>query len=330
MRCPSRHPFAHESCLPYSFPPELLEFPMAFVPVRFSRVLAWCLFAFLVSVNFAFAQDSTKQDQQDQGAIVAPPAKLIFDAKLEAALRHAVYEKRGTKEPLTEDDLRKVFVLEADGQDIADLRGLQYCRNLHLLKLSNNKITDISPLADLPRLQSLDLKNNQIEDISPLASDTALQYLELSGNQVGDISAVAKLQNLSALYLADNSVADLSPLAELPKLKSLYLERNQVTDLSPLKNVTGLTSLDLTGNQVADLSPLNQQTQLRYLLVEDNKLADLAALVKFASEDAAGSRRVAPFLNLYIAGNPLSEAAKSDQLAALKEAGVRVHEEPAR
>lgn len=34
--------------------------------------------------------------------------------------------------------------------------------------------------------------------------------------------------------------------------------------------------------------------------------------------------RFAPFLRLYLAGNPLSDAAKTSQLEALKKLGVRI------
>jgi hypothetical protein len=47
-------------------------------------------------------------------------------------------------------------------------------------------------------------------------------------------------------------------------------------------------------------------------------------LLKWAKADADGPRRFAPFLRLYLAGNPLSDEAKSKQIAALKELGVKV------
>lgn len=307
------------------------------LPLAVLNALGGCLVVLALSLpGGSHAQAEELQDQagdkqgaEKQDAVVAPPAKLIEDANLEAALRNAVYEKRGSKEPLTEDDLRKVFVLEADGKDIADLRGLQFCRNLHLLKLSHNKVRDLTPLADLPRLQSLDLEGNQVSDLSPLAKDTALQYLQLAGNEITDVAPLAELKKLSALYLSNNKLQDLTPLAGLTKLSSLYLDHNEISDISPLRDANGLTSLDLSGNKVADLSALDQQRQLRYLLLESNRLTDLASLVKIIQADAAGSRNLSPFLNLYLAGNPLTDAAKGEQAAALSAAGVRVHLEPA-
>ena len=42
--------------------------------------------------------------------------------------------------------------------------------------------------------------------------------------------------------------------------------------------------------------------------------------------DFKGERRFAPYLRLYLAGNPLSDAAKAEQLAELKKIGVRLED----
>jgi hypothetical protein len=46
--------------------------------------------------------------------------------------------------------------------------------------------------------------------------------------------------------------------------------------------------------------------------------------VNMAKADAEGPKRFAPYLRLYLAGNPLSDAAKNAQVTALKGFGVRV------
>jgi Leucine-rich repeat (LRR) protein len=83
-------------------------------------------------------------------------------------------------------------------------------------------------------------------------------------------------------------------------------------------------TLELKDNQIQDLSPVSKQTDLNMLLLENNKIKDLAPLVQWAKADAEGPKRVAPFLRLYLKGNPLSDEAKNKQLQALKGYGVRV------
>ena len=68
-------------------------------------------------------------------------------------------------------------------------------------------------------------------------------------------------------------------------------------------------------------------TELKLLMMSRCKVTDLTPLVKACEADAAGPKRFAPYLRLYLGGNPLSDAAKKDQLAALKKIGVRVFEE---
>jgi len=51
----------------------------------------------------------------------------------------------------------------------------------------------------------------------------------------------------------------------------------------------------------------------------------LSPLVALAKKDAEGEQRLAPFLQLYLEGNPLSEPARTKQVEALKGFGVRVH-----
>jgi hypothetical protein len=58
--------------------------------------------------------------------------------------------------------------------------------------------------------------------------------------------------------------------------------------------------------------------------MERTKVTDLAPLLAWAKADAEGSKRFAPFLRLYIKGNELSEAARTEQLPALKALGVRI------
>ncbi len=88
-----------------------------------------------------------------------------------------------------------------------------------------------------------------------------------------------------------------------------------------------MSTLELSENQIADLAPLGKMTDLSLLLLSKNKVADLGPLVKACEADANGPKRFAPYLRLYIDGNPLSDAAKKDQLPALTKLGVRVFDE---
>jgi len=127
------------------------------------------------------------------------------------------------------------------------------------------------------------------------------------------------------LDLANNKIWDLAPVAKLTKLSSLYLANNLVTDLAPLEGVNRLSLLSLSNNAVVDVAPLAKQTEIGMLLLDHNKIADLAPLAAAAKTDADGPKRFAPFLRLYLSGNPLcANPAAAEQLSTLTTTGVRV------
>jgi hypothetical protein len=249
----------------------------------------------------------------------------IPDKALEAVVRAVIFDKKGKPDELTDDDLKKVYILEGKGKGIKDLAGLEKCVNLLQLNLARNEITNVAPLKDIKNLQSLDLSSNKIVDAGPLGNIAALQFLELSDNQIVSVEPLGKLTKLSALYIAGNKIADPAPLSALTKLSSLDLARNQLVDIKGLTNVAGLSLLKLSDNQISDLAPLGKPISVRMLLLERNKITDLAPLVAAARADADGEKRFAPFLRLYLAENPLSEGARTVQIDALKAAGVKVN-----
>jgi hypothetical protein len=254
---------------------------------------------------------------------VAPAANAATfpDKNLAAAVQA---ELKLAKPEFKDEDLARLSILHATGKSIKDLTGLEKCKSLLEIRMDKNQISNLKPLKDLTMLQSLDLAGNKVSDITPLAGLTGLQYLVLENNQVADLKSLVKLTALQALYLGQNKISDLKPLAGLTKLASLSLPGNQVKDLSPLSTVTRINSLDLGDNQIADVTPLAKQTQLSLLQLQKNKITDLAPLVTWAKADADKDKRFAPYLRLYLEGNPLSKEAEAKQLPALKAAGVRL------
>ena len=260
-------------------------------------------------------------------AEASPPAPSTVasfaDPSLEAAVRKFVIEKRDTDKPLTETDLVNLSTIQGVGLGITNLAGLEQCQNLASLDLSKNKIIDLGPLKTLTKIQSLNLADNQIEDLSPLAEINALQYLELSRNRVKHVQTLRSLTNLASLYLSHNQISDISPVVKLPRLASLYLDHNQIQAIPAINGLTGLFTLSFNDNAIGDLSPLAGLPGLYTLMLENNKIRDLGPLLEMAKKDK--EQRFAPFLNVYLAGNPLSSTAKHRQFSALKELGVRIN-----
>jgi internalin A len=254
-------------------------------------------------------------------AVAAGPIK---DMALEKAVRDVLHFPTGE---LNDEKLKGVFILDAQGKGIKDLSGMEKCPNMAELRLTKNEIVDVKPLAGLTNIQSLDLASNKIKDVAPLAGLRALQRLELSNNEIEKFDSLSGLLALTSLYLTGNKVSDCTPAAKLTRLWTLNLGKNQLKDIAPLAVLTKISILEISENQIADISALSKFTDLSLLMMSKNKVTDLTPLLKACETDAAGPKRFAPYLRLYIGGNPLSDAAKKDQLAALKKIGVRVFEE---
>lgn len=252
---------------------------------------------------------------------------LFPDKALEAAVRQEVFAKRYNQEPLTVDDVKSISQVVAKGKGITNLEGLQHCGAVMLLDLENNQIADLSPIKDLKLVQSLTLAGNKIESIAPLENFTKLQYLDLSRNAIKDIAPVTKMENMRSLYLSQNQIESLAPVAGLKKVWTLYVGGNPIKDFAPVSQLKWLSSFDAKACNLTDVSFLKPLTELNYVMLAENKLGDLAVLVEMAQADAAGAKRFAPFWRIYLWDNPLSDAAKNEQVAALKAAGSKVFTE---
>lgn len=255
---------------------------------------------------------------------------LFADKVLEAAVRRYVFEKRNSKEPLTEKDVENISTIEYKGhtytldgkkverKKIKSLKGLEKCRSLALLDLENNEISDISPIKDLKIIQSLNLAKNKLTDISPVAGLVKVQYLQLENNGIVDIKPIAKLENMRSLYLSNNQIKDIKPISGLTKTWSLYLGGNEISDIKAVAMLKGLDTIDLRGNGLSDISPLSALQPSRFVFLQDNKISDIQVLVEMAQKDRQGENRFAPFWNVYLMGNPLSDMAKEKQMVELK------------
>jgi Leucine-rich repeat (LRR) protein len=108
------------------------------------------------------------------------------------------------------------------------------------------------------------------------------------------------------------------------RLSSLYLESNQIEDMKPVEGLKGLMSLSLSKNKITDISAVSNLDSLYWLFLDGNKIADLTPLANAAKKDYEGDKHFSPYLNLFVAGNPLNSASKK-QLSTMKDYGTRIN-----
>ena len=254
----------------------------------------------------------------------ADDAPLFPDKNLEKAVRKHVFEKRDNDKPLVEADVASLSTIKADGMGITNLAGLEKCVSLASLELAKNKIKDVSQLKDLKLVQFLTLNDNLIDDITPLGGMKSLQYVELSHNKVKTIDALTNCTNMASIYVSQNLIADLTPAFKFQRLATLYADDNKIKTIDGINQLKYLTSLSLNGNEISDLKPLIGMTSMYSgLYLERNKIKDLSPLVEMARKDT--EHRSAPFLRVYLKGNPLSSSSKSGAIKVLEDIGMRIN-----
>ncbi len=236
-----------------------------------------------------------------------PIAVALPDANLEATVRAALKKETGG---LTQNDLLMLTRLDAKGEGIADLRGLEKAANLVHLDLEGNEISDLSPLAALRQLEHLVLAGNcrlgdeQLHHLKALARLTVLSVadtqvsdhgMQLIGNLgflrhlsldgCGQITNeglrhLGRLKRLETLVLAKADVTDdgLKHLEGLAQLRHLDLSRSKITDtgLVHLQTLTILSHLDLGFVSLSDkgLSVLSELKTLEELILENTRVTD--------------------------------------------------------
>jgi len=265
--------------------------------------------------------------------VVADAVVDFPDPNLEAVIRTAIPKPSGA---INQSDLWDVKTVIANGCNIQNLSGLEYCQTLNVLVLSDNQISDISLLISFDKLQLLKLDNNQISDISPLVglSKVSELVLGLSANQISDISPLAgsftglsKVEVLS-LDLSDNQISDISPLADLEKVypKNIDLSGNQISDISALTGFTTLMQLILSDNEIVDLTPLVSLYSLINLDLDGNQISDIQPLVdNYYPLNDEGERGLDDGDYVDLQYNPLSSEAINTDIPALEARGVIVN-----
>ena len=250
---------------------------------------------------------------------------IFPDKNLEAAVRQQVFAKRYTNSPLTAADVANVSTVIGNFRGISDLSGLEHCKSLAALELAGNKIKDLKPISGLRQLQQVILTSNKVSEITPLGTLPALQYIELSHNGVKDIAPLSKATNLASVYVGHNKVASIAPLTSLPRLVTLYAESNEIRSIAGLQNVRSLSGISLSGNRISDASPLAGLRSPTFIFLEKNRVKDLSGWSEWVSKDLAGPRSFAPYLQLYLKGNPLNSKSKT-LLADWSKQGMRVNQ----
>ncbi|MCK4747874.1 MAG: leucine-rich repeat domain-containing protein, partial [Bacteroidales bacterium] len=129
------------------------------------------------------------------------------------ALKRRVYGNLNVDFPMyLLEDLEEI---EMTDYEIEFLDGIEACRHVRVVDLTNNNLTDVTDLKDLHQIERLYLSNNHIGMIDSLSNLTVLQVLDISYNDVDDLSPLFELSHLTYLNIMGNRI----PAWQLEKLQ---------------------------------------------------------------------------------------------------------------
>ncbi|MDP5138411.1 M66 family metalloprotease, partial [Rheinheimera baltica] len=208
---------------------------------------------------------------------------VFADANLDRVVREHMGLSEGT--PILADELAKLDYINAIGQQISRLDGIQYATGLRALLVRDNALTDVSVLRALASnqpenagLETLYVDNNSLFFLPDLSGFTKLTNLYASYIKIADLSPLAGLGSLFRLDVSGNDITDLAPLSRLP-VGHLYIGNNPLSTealwaLQPMS----LYSLSISQTKIDSLEPLAAQTRLQQLAIEYTHVADLTVI----------------------------------------------------
>jgi hypothetical protein len=126
-------------------------------------------------------------------------------------------------------------VINCRSQDISDLTGIEYFKNIEQIWCSDNNLPVLPELSTNLKLHKLECRNNQLTMLPDLSNNIAL----------------------SALWCEDNQLTSLPDLTSNTALTQLWCSRNSLTGSLNLSSNTNLLSLRCTDNQLSNLNLSN-------------------------------------------------------------------------
>jgi Leucine-rich repeat (LRR) protein len=174
-------------------------------------------------------------------------------------------------------------------------------RNVERLNLSGNMLKSLTrDIESCGSLEVLNLSDNRIETIDDALFRLDIETLDLSSNRLKSLT-LKDLSNLEELVLDDNPLRNLDvEKGFAPYLRSLSCDSCGITEFLLLESAH-MEQLCYSGNQIEHIpSYISRYTLLSELDLENNNIVELPTELE----------NLTRLQTLYLAGNPLNNAAK--------------------
>ncbi|PZG31271.1 internalin [Listeria ivanovii] len=148
--------------------------------MRKTKWLKNLLIITLVTIIIVGVNTSLENKVQATSITGALPINQIFPDPNLAEEVKKVLGKKSVTNVISQMELERIDIFNANERNIQSIEGLQYCTKLNNLDLSGNQISDISPLKNLTELRVLDLRINEIRDLNALKGLKQLTMVDLA------------------------------------------------------------------------------------------------------------------------------------------------------
>ena len=207
---------------------------------------------------------------------------------------------------ITKFDMEKITELEIPylGEEIIDLKGIEYATFLKKLSLANVK--NLQVLTSLKDLEELEVQYifsnddfqaiNMIENLKKLTLTSInlneyklselpknIENLTMSSCNIDNLEDIKLFSNLKGLIIYDrqyneNELIGLENINDLSNLRSLTINYLDITDINFLKDNNYIEYLDLFENKLTDISVINTMKKLKHIVIRDNNIQDVSLL----------------------------------------------------
>ncbi|KAI8111185.1 hypothetical protein M9434_004758 [Picochlorum sp. BPE23] len=150
-----------------------------------------------------------------------------------------------------ENTLEQATKLKCTGKNVTSITGLDVCKRLIRIDLSNNNLTLVDPIAACDSLRWLNVSRNDITSIKHLRSLESLEVLNVSQNKLCGKVGVGRMRQLKALVLNGNNIETVGGLEKVTRLETLIISHNSIRSFGGwISQATSLQKLSASHNPI--------------------------------------------------------------------------------
>lgn len=139
---------------------------------------------------------------------------------------------------VTKEFIKTLTEIDLSGNNIKDIRGIEFATNATYINLNKNNIHDASCLSKLNNLEELELNENKIEDISFIKNLKKLKRVGLESNNIKSIPVLSNAE-LRTINLDNNRISNLSEFNKSNFKNTTVLATDQCIILDPIEIDSG-------------------------------------------------------------------------------------------